>query len=140
MKDMAIGEIARQAGLQTSAIRYYESVGLLPPPRRVNGRRRYDASVLRRLALIQLARQAGFGIADLRVLLIGFPANTPPSARWQRLATEKIAEMDALIARSQAIKAWLLEAMSCQCEGIDDCARLIELHNVALSCNEVTIE
>lgn len=140
MKDMAIGEIARRAGIQTSAIRYYESVGLLAPPRRTaNGRRRYDASVLQRLALIQLARQAGFHIADLQVLLTGFPAETPPSARWQRVATEKIAEMDALIARSQAVKVWLMDALQCQCEAIDDCAGVMNDNgavNVALSCGD----
>jgi MerR family transcriptional regulator, redox-sensitive transcriptional activator SoxR len=140
MREMAIGEIARRAGIQTSAIRYYESVGLLPPPRRTaNGRRRYDASVLPRLALIQQARQAGFHIADLQVLLTGFPADTPPSARWQRMATEKIEEMDALIARSQAVKAWLTDAMKCQCERIDDCAGLMNENgsiSAALSCGD----
>jgi MerR family redox-sensitive transcriptional activator SoxR len=141
MKDMTIGEVARRAGLQTSAIRYYESLGLLSPPKRVNGRRRYDASVLRRLAVIQLARQAGFRIADLRALLLDFPADAPPSVRWQKVAHQKIAEIDALIERSLSVKAWLLEAMSCQCEAIEDCAAVMpEPSNsrlpVSLACNE----
>src|SRR5690606_12602632 len=97
MKDLTIGEVARRAGVQTSAIRYYESVGLLSPPKRVNGRRRYDPTVLRRLALIQLARQAGFRIGELQVLFSGFSVDTPASARWQKLATAKVTEMDAII-------------------------------------------
>ncbi len=56
MKELTIGQIAQRAGIQTSAIRYYESIGLLPSPKRVNKRRYYDLSVLRRLGLIQLAR------------------------------------------------------------------------------------
>jgi len=97
MKELTIGQIAQRAGIQTSAIRYYESIGLLPSPKRVNKRRYYDLSVLRRLGLIQLARQAGFRISELQVLFSGFSPDTPASARWQTLATEKIEEMDALI-------------------------------------------
>ena len=126
MVELTIGEVARRAGLQTSAIRYYESVGLIPPPRRVNGRRRYEEGVLQRLALIQLARQAGFRIGELQVLLTGFSPDTPASTRWQKLAAEKIAEMDALIERSQAIKAWLVRVQNeCQCVNIDDCATIV---------------
>ena len=56
VKKVSIGEVAQRAGIQTSAIRYYESEGLLPAPERLNGRRKYDATVLQRLALIQLLR------------------------------------------------------------------------------------
>jgi len=126
MAELTIGEVARRAGLQTSAIRYYESVGLITPPRRVNGRRRYDEGVMQRLALIQLARNAGFRISELQVLLTGFSPDTPASARWQKLAAEKIAEMEALIERSQAIKAWLVQVRDqCQCVNVDDCASIM---------------
>src|SRR5581483_11140669 len=66
MEELTIGEVARRTGLQTSAIRYYESVGVLPPSRRVNERRRYDSSIFQRLGIIQLARQAGFRISELQ--------------------------------------------------------------------------
>src|SRR5258706_16144353 len=98
MKELTIGEIARYAGIETSAIRYYESVGLLPPPKRVNGRnRRYDLSVLKRLGLIQLLREAGFGIRELQVLFSGLNTGEPAATQWQTLAVEEIAELDALI-------------------------------------------
>ena len=118
-------ERVERAGIQTSAIRYYESEGLLPAPERLNGRRKYDATVLQRLALIQLLRQAGFHISDLRTLLLEFPAHTPPSARWQRVADEKIEEVDALILQMQTLKLWLTEAQKCQCATIEDCAAII---------------
>jgi MerR family transcriptional regulator, redox-sensitive transcriptional activator SoxR len=52
---LTIGEVARQSGLRPSAIRFYEKSGLLPTPLRSGGQRRYDASVLRRLAVLQRA-------------------------------------------------------------------------------------
>jgi MerR family redox-sensitive transcriptional activator SoxR len=139
IEELTIGEIARLAGVQTSAIRYYESMGLLPPPKRVNKHRRYDASVLKRLGLIQLVRDAGFGIRELQVLFSDMETDTPTSTHWQELAAEKIAELDALIKRSQATKAWLQEALQRECKGVDDCVMISfkesgDGMNVTLSC------
>src|SRR5258707_5740873 len=97
MEELTIGEVAQYAGVNTSAIRYYESVGLLLPPKRVNGYRRYDPSVLKRLGLLQLLRQAGFGIRELQILFSGLNTGATTSTKWQTLAAEKITEMDALI-------------------------------------------
>lgn len=129
MKELTIGEVARHSGVQTSAIRYYESVGLIPPPKRVNGQRRYDSSIFQRLGLIQLARQADFRISELQALLT-------TSAHWQTLASEKIAEMDALIEHAQAIKIWLLEAQQKQCAQESECAKVTfdDAGNVSLTC------
>jgi MerR family transcriptional regulator, redox-sensitive transcriptional activator SoxR len=124
MKELTIGEVAQYAGVQTSAIRYYESVGLLPSPKRVNGHRRYDPSVLKRLGLIQLLRQANFGIRELQVLFRGLNKDVPTSAQWQTLAVEKINEMDALIKQTQATKAWLVEALQRECKGVEDCVTI----------------
>src|SRR5688572_19880009 len=124
MKELTIGEVARYAGLQTSAIRYYESVGLLPPPKRINKHRRYDPSVLKRLGLIQLVREAGFGIRELQILFSDIDTDAPTTTHWQTLATEKIAEMEALIKRTQATKAWLTEALQSGCKGVDDCVTI----------------
>jgi len=121
MKELTIGEVAQYAGVPTSAIRYYESVGLLPAPKRVNGHRRYDPSVLKRLGLIQLLRQADFGIKELQVLFSGLNMDAPASTQWQTLAAEKIAEMETLIKQTQATKAWLAEALQRECKGVDDC-------------------
>ncbi|MBZ0281559.1 MAG: MerR family transcriptional regulator [Anaerolineae bacterium] len=144
MKELTIGEVAKRAGIETSAIRYYESVGLIPPPKRVNGRRRYAPTVLRRLGLIQLARGAGFRIGELQVLFTGFSEDTPASIRWQTLATEKVAEMDALIERTQLARIWLMEALKCQCTYVDDCVTLTfdesgNTTSVALICADLRI-
>src|SRR5262245_14218305 len=97
MEELTIGEVAAKMGLRTSAIRYYESEGLLNPSRRVSGQRRYDAGVLQTLAIIQFAQSIGFTIEQVRILLHEFPADTPPSERWQALATQKLVEVEELI-------------------------------------------
>lgn len=125
MGGMSIGEVARRAGLEPSAIRYYESAGLLPAPARVGNRRRYDADVLEWLSLIALAREAGFTIAEVRQLVTGFAPGTKPAVRWQALATRKLAEIDAMVARAERMRAVLRVALDCGCFRLEDCSALL---------------
>lgn len=124
--DLTIGAVARRSGLRASALRYYESAGLLPAPPRVNGGRRYDAAVLERLAVIRVAQEAGCTIAEIRTLLHGFAPDTPPPARWQELATRKLPEVDALIARAQGMKRILEAGLRCECPTLEECARALD--------------
>jgi MerR family redox-sensitive transcriptional activator SoxR len=124
MESLTIGEVSRRTGLRPSALRYYESEGLLPPPRRVSGRRRYDPSALSRLALIRMAQEAGFTIGETRTLVTGFPEGTPASARWQTLARRKLDEVEAQIARAQAMRRILQQSLRCGCLALNDCAAL----------------
>ncbi len=66
MAQLTISEVARTFGLRPSAIRYYEQVGILPEALRTSGQRRYDGSVLRRLAVIQRAQQTGFTLDEIK--------------------------------------------------------------------------
>jgi MerR family redox-sensitive transcriptional activator SoxR len=131
MERLTIGEVARRTGLRTSAIRYYEEVGLLPPPWRVNGQRRYGADVFTQLAVVRMAQEAGFTIEEVRTLVAGFPEGTPASARWQALAYRKLAEVDALIARAQAMRRVLEESLACGCLTLEACAALGWWHDRA---------
>ena len=126
MEELAIGEVARRAGIRPSALRYYESIGLLPAPKRVSGRRRYDKSTVQMLRVVQLAQQAGFTVAEIQTLLHGFAPDTPPAARWQPLAKQKIAELDALIVRAQQMKSILETGLNCGCLRLEDCAVALE--------------
>ena len=123
--DMSIGEVARRAGVAPSAIRYYESAGLLPGPRRAGGKRRYDDGVLDWLMLIALAREAGFTIAEIRWLVAGFAPGTPPAERWRALAARKLAEIEALVARAARMRAVLRQALACGCVRLEDCGHLL---------------
>lgn len=120
---LTITAVARRSGLRTSAIRYYEGLGLLPVAIRVGGRRRYDPEILSRLALIAITRQMGFSLAEIGTLLHGFDAGTPAPARWQALAKSKLIEIEALIARAEEMKRLLGEALGCECPSLDHCAR-----------------
>lgn len=122
MQMFGIGELARQAGMATSAIRYYERIGLLPPSKRVNTKRRYDESTLQKLSVIRMAQHAGFTIAEIQTLLHEFPVDTSPSERWQGLASKKIVELNELINRVQAMKSLLEQTLQCHCVRIEDCA------------------
>ena len=119
---LTIGELARQAGLKTSAIRYYESVGVLPEPRRQSGQRRYDTDTLRRLRVLDVAKRAGFTLGEARVLLASTDAGAPAHDQLRELARRKLPEVDALIARAQAMRQWLTIATGCNCETLDVCA------------------
>jgi MerR family transcriptional regulator, redox-sensitive transcriptional activator SoxR len=124
-RGLTVGNVARRAGLRPSAIRYYESAGLLPAAVRVNGWRRYDATVLTRLAVIDVAQRAGFTLAEIRTLFQGFSPRTSPSSRWHRLARQKLPEVEALIARAGIMKRLLEEGLNCGCLRLKDCALLV---------------
>ena len=121
---MTIGDVAQKVGVAPSTLRYWERVGVLPAPERVNGQRRYDERVFQRLAIVRVAQEAGFNIPEIRALLRGFARDVPPSARWRALASAKLEEIDALIARAQAMKRVLNEGLECECLRLEECALL----------------
>ena len=122
---LTIGEVAQRAGLRTSAIRYYEEIGVLPQPERVyGGHRRYSARVFQQLAFIQLAQQASFSMAEIQTLVSGFDENAPLGVRWRSLAEQKLAELEELIARAQGMKRILESGIRCQCLNLDECIPL----------------
>ena len=114
MLDLSIGEIARRAHVATSTIRYYERIGLLPKPRRTGGRRRYDDSILERLAMVRFAKQVGFSVAEVRILL-GGATGRPPPERWRKLAHDKLAQVDRLIGEASAVRQLLLDTLDRKC-------------------------
>lgn len=124
MAELTISEVARQIGLQASAIRYYEQIGLLPHPERISGQRRYDSTVLYRLAIIQQARQLGFRLDEIRQLFFGFRSVTRASERWQKLSQRKLAELDALMDDIRTVRGLLKKMMQhCHCETLDQCGK-----------------
>ena len=125
MAELGIGEVARRCGLAPSAIRYYESEGLIARPARRSGRRVYDESVLDRLQLVELAKRAGFTLGEVRGLLAGFSRRTPPGERWRALTKAKRAELDARIAEAERMKRVLEVVARCRCPSLDDCSRAL---------------
>src|SRR5579862_8771094 len=125
MSTMSIGQVAKICGLAPSAIRYYEKAGLLPKPIRFSRQRRYGAEVIGRLRLLQVAREAGFTIAEARTFVAGFSATTPPAIRWRTLAERKLDEIDEHMKRLKRMKLLLETSFRCRCLSIEDCARIL---------------
>ena len=124
MSELTISEVARQVGLQASAIRYYETIGLLPRAPRKSGQRRYDTIALYRLAIIQRARQLGFTLTEIRHLFFGFREITRASERWRTLSERKLAELNDLMDGIKAVRAVLRKLMTkCECDTLDQCGK-----------------
>jgi MerR family transcriptional regulator, redox-sensitive transcriptional activator SoxR len=117
---------SEQAGLNTSHIRFYERVGVLPAPERVAGQRRYRADVLHRLSIIDVAQRAGLSLDEIAPLTGPGNRTAAASHHIRRLAGEKLPRIDALIARAQAVKRWLEVAQSCDCESADVCGLFVD--------------
>ena len=116
---MAIGVVARRAGLRPSALRYYERLGLLPAPARDSGRRRYDDDALLRLTVIGFARECGFTLREIRQLFAG----RPYSAAMRGLAGRKLVELQHSIERLHAMRSLLRSALRCDCLTLEQCGR-----------------
>lgn len=103
---LSIGEVAQQAGLRPSALRFYEEKGLIAPTTRVGGKRRYHPAVLRQLALIAVATRAGFTLAETGELL---DASTGASSwqQWEDLAARKVHELEETIQRARTMQRLL---------------------------------
>ena len=122
---MKIGELAHKSGFRPSAIRFYESAGLLPPALRHNGQRRFAANAELYLSVIAFARKAGFSLAEIKVLFHGFEARTPASRRWRSLSRNKIQDIELLVARLKHMERLLKSSSHCRCETLEDCGRLM---------------
>lgn len=120
--ELTIGEVARKAGVATSSIRYYESIGLLPAPARLHGQRRYGTDVLGRLAFIGVAQSAGFKLTEIRDLVHGVDGGDGMASQIRALSSRKLAEVNALLERTKAMKGWLEVAKDCGCQTPDECA------------------
>ena len=120
-KHLAISEVARVFGLRTSAIRYYEQIGILPLPLRKNGQRCYDKSVLYRLAVVQRGREMGFTLDEIRELFFGFEPGTSPPKRWHQLSKRKIAELRNRMSRLKMMETLLKRMEKCHCAALQEC-------------------
>lgn len=122
---ISIGEVAKRVGIQASAIRYYEGLGLIPPPERVGGKRRYSGDTVVRLNAINLFKRAGFSIAELSILLRSEP--WPDRVRLEQLAGAKLRELELLVERVHVMKTVLESVRNCGCLRLEDCGLLTDL-------------
>jgi MerR family redox-sensitive transcriptional activator SoxR len=106
---LTIGEVARRAGVATSAVRFYERRGLLAADTRRSGQRRYREETLRRLVFIGMLQDAGLTLDDIAGVF-----DATDVAGWKAIATDRLAALDEEIARLQGARAYLAGALLCR--------------------------
>jgi MerR family redox-sensitive transcriptional activator SoxR len=136
MPDLSISKAAKQFGFRPSALRYYEQIGVLPPPYRRGGQRLYDESAMRRLAIVQRARELGFSIKEMQILFADFSNGPPVSERWHALSKAKLDELDERIEQIHQMQRLLRKMMQCRCTAFDQCGAGI----LRSKCNAVPQE
>lgn len=121
----SIGELAKRADVNASAIRFYESIGLMPNPERVSGKRRYTIEVLDQLKFIKTAQLAGFSIQEITVLLEGFDNQVTPSQRWKQMANTKCFELEEQKKHIDAMLDVLKNGLKCECLSWSECFKKV---------------
>jgi MerR family transcriptional regulator, redox-sensitive transcriptional activator SoxR len=129
--ELGIGEVAQRTGQTVVTLRHWEAMGLLPPPPRTGGKRRYAEEVMSRIAMIDLLRRAGFSLDEARELLAARPSGEPPGGAWQTLMVRKQAELDEHLAVVHAARKLLAHLADCKCHSFDEC-----LAKVGYRCHE----
>ncbi|MEV6108875.1 MerR family transcriptional regulator [Streptomyces sp. NPDC051940] len=127
---LTIGDLARTTGVATSALRYWEDLGLVPAPARVSGQRRYPPAAVRLVGLILLLQDAGFSLRDIRTLIA---ARTADPAAWRDLHHRKLAELDARIARAQAARTAIAHTLACPHDDLEACPTFTALRAARLA-------
>jgi len=120
---LSVGQVAERAGVATSALRFYETNGLISSTRNTSGHRRYRADVLRRVGFIRVAQRVGLTLGEIRAALDTLPDGRTPTKRdWARLARSWQPVLDDRIATLQAMKERLDGCIGCGCLSLDSCA------------------
>ena len=117
-EQLTIGELADRTGVATSALRYWEEIGLLPAPARVSGQRRYPPSAVEQVGEILLLRDAGYTLRELTTFVA---ALSRADDSWRELAHRKLTELDQRIAKAQTARTLLTHALACRHDNIREC-------------------
>ncbi|QUS55568.1 redox-sensitive transcriptional activator SoxR [Pseudovibrio brasiliensis] len=123
---MTIGELAERSGLTTSAIRFYETKGIVTASRNAGGQRRFMRADIRRLSFALVAQEFGFTIKEISEQLGTLPPGRAPNkAEWKRLSQQFKMHLDDRITRMERLRSQLEGCMGCGCLSLDKC----ELYN-----------
>ncbi len=119
---ITITELAKRSGVASSALRYYESLGLISATRTSGNQRRYRRSVLRRVAVIKVARTMGVSLRQLRTALRELPDGRDPTPDdWERLSSRWRDDLTARIGTLEKLSDQLSSCIGCGCLSLDRC-------------------
>ncbi|MGJ4856448.1 redox-sensitive transcriptional activator SoxR [Labrys sp. La1] len=125
MVELSVGDLAHRSGVSVTALHFYERKGLIRSRRNQGNQRRYDRAVLRRVALIKVAQELGFSLAEIAARLAELPDDRPPSRHdWEILASHWADELDHRIALMQTLRAELTGCIGCGCLSMERCTLL----------------
>jgi DNA-binding transcriptional MerR regulator len=113
---MKIGQVAIEAGVPASAIRFYEAAGILPRPSRRNGIRDYEPAVIEQLRVLRFFRSVGISTEDIASMFAGGPALTRSRNR-HAIVLRRMAELDDVIGEARRMKRRLTKLLECECHG-----------------------
>jgi MerR family redox-sensitive transcriptional activator SoxR len=120
---LTIGELSYRSGVAASALRFYETVGLIASERTVGNQRRYARQMLRRIAFIRAAQRVGLSLDEIRRALSSLPdERTPTKADWERVSRAWTGRIDQQIADLERLKAKLTGCIGCGCLSLRTCS------------------
>ena len=129
--ELTIGALSDRTGVATSALRYYESEGLIHASRSPGGQRRYPRDILRRVSFIRIAQQVGLSLDEIRSALAGLPeSRTPTQKDWEKLSTSWGPRIDEQIAILERLRDRLAGCIGCGCLSLKVC-KLVNPDDVA---------
>jgi MerR family redox-sensitive transcriptional activator SoxR len=130
---LSVGELAARAGVATSALRYYESLGLISADRTVGGQRRYARTMLRRVAFVKAAQRVGLGLDEVGDALASLPdERTPTKADWDKVVRVWQRRIDERIAELERLRNTLGGCVGCGCLSLTKC-KLYNADDIAAS-------
>jgi MerR family redox-sensitive transcriptional activator SoxR len=119
---LTIGELAVRSGVPASALRFYESRGLITSSRSGGNQRRYDRAQLRRVAFIRIAQRVGLSLEEITAALATLPGGRTPTKRdWARLSAHWRSRLDEQIALLQSLRDRLTNCIGCGCLSLQRC-------------------
>lgn len=123
MPELTVGDVAARSGAAVSALHFYERKGLIQSARTRGNQRRYGREVLRRIAVIQAARELGIPLAEVAAVLARLPDRRSPSrADWERISRKWAVDLDHRIALLKRLRERLAGCIGCGCLSLDRCA------------------
>ncbi len=124
-QDLTIGQLSDRTGVAPSALRFYESKGLITAARSAGGQRRYPRDTLRRVSFIRVAQQVGLSLDEVRTALASLPdSRTPDQRDWERLSASWRPRLDAQIAMLERLRERLTGCIGCGCLSMKACKLL----------------
>ena len=119
---LTIGQISARTGLATSAIRYYDSQGLIAAHRDNAGQRRFRRADIRRLSFVVAAQTFGLSLSEIKTELRKLPVDKILSADdWEKISVRMRARLDTRIADLERLRDKLDGCIGCGCLSMDQC-------------------